>query len=251
MTRTHLSSFIEFSAYSLTSAVQSLVGSDLVPIGGCTTTTGLPVITTARTIKINTSLSGTDLDNFAATQIEHLLGFSDCFANAVLATPISERSSRSIGSELPSSTSEPLPSRTSQSAATILGFTPSPSSPRLQRPAVIALSTMIPIATALLLLSGVLFYRRRRLRFEQTSSPSTSAMKNGEYTPVTMLKPELHVEQSRHELPAEPSRFEISGKSENVEDRHRSPSECTIQELRDVEPSGELSTSRVSKTSLR
>ena len=237
----------------MTSAVQSLVGVDLTPTGGCSTTTGSPVVTTARTIKMNTTLIGTDLDNFAATQIEHLLGYSDCFANAVLVTPApaSKRSSSSSGSGQPSSTSEPLPSRALLPAAATSGFTPSPASSRLQRPAVIALATVIPIAIALLLLFGVLFYRRRRLRMGQTTTQPTSPTKDGEYTPVTMLKPELHAEQSRHEMLAEPERFEMSGTSDNDEDQRKSAGESKIQELKGVEPSGELSTSRFSKTSLQ
>lgn len=231
----------------MTSAVQSLVGVDLIPTGGCTTTTGPPVTTTTRTIKMNTTLSGTDLDNFAATQIEHLLGYSDCFANAVLVTPVpvSERGSSSSGSDSLSSIIVPSPSSTLLSAATTSAVTPSPSSSRLQRPAVIALATIIPVAIGLFLLAGVLFYRRRRLRLGQTSTHFTSAMKDGE------LKPELHAEQSRHEMPTKTSRFEMSGESDDNDDRRKSPGKSEVQELRGVEPSGELSTSRFSKTSLR
>ena len=85
----------------------------------------------------------------------------------------------------------------------------------------------------------------------QAAIQPTSPTKDGQHTPVTMLKPELHAEQSRHEMPAEPERFEMSGELDNDEERRKSPDESKIQELRGVEPSGELSTSRFSKTSLQ
>ena len=66
-------------------------------------------------------------------------------------------------------------------------------------------------------------------------------MREGDGAPIFMLKPELHAEQSRHEMLAEQSRLEMSGECEQEEDQGRPGSRSTVQESRGTEPSNGLS----------
>lgn len=54
--------------------------------GECLTTTNPPVTGTSHTISLGTALAGTKLDDFAASHIEDILGYSNCFAVAALTT---------------------------------------------------------------------------------------------------------------------------------------------------------------------
>ena len=112
------------------------------------------------------------------------------------------------------------------------------------RPTVIALATILPVVTVFLLISGVLIYRRRKVRaahsVAQSSGPAGDNA-NGASRLVSPLKPELHAEQSRYELGEEQSRFEMSEEGDQNAHRPGARGSSTRQELRGIEPSSELS----------
>lgn len=64
---------------------------------------------------------------------------------------------------------------------------------------------------------------------------------DGDLNHTFSLKPELHGEQSRHEMAADQSRFEMSGRSNKGRESSYQIHGNERQELNGIEPSSELS----------
>ena len=189
-------------------------------------------------------MDSTNLDDFAATGIEQYLNLSDCFAHAVQTTLISTSTASLKNFNVPTSVRSASPSETIASPTSTPKPTTSNETPRRGNTVAIALGTVSGVLITALSVTGVFVYRWRRKRMQKASTQLVASVTDdtdGDLNHVLSLKPELHGEQSRHEMAADQSRFEMGERSDKEEDCHTTHAETRRQELNGVEPSSELS----------
>ena len=231
----YLSSYLQFSAYSITSALGVFAPNSS---GECVTTTAAPVTKfPALTVALNTTIGGSDLDLFAASSAKNILGLTDCFANAVQVTPFQS----TTGFKIPISTSA-----TSTSQSTTLISLPLPTQQgavehRITPQGKTVLAVVLPVVA--LTLTALLLWWVWHKRHTSGDKVQTETREAEEYT-----KPELNAQPSRHEMEGASDRQELAGnqlkyeldtKAERYDQQDLRSQHHTI-ELRGSEPSFEM-----------
>lgn len=186
-------SYLQLSAYSITSALGDGANDSLV--GDCSTTTGTPVVLDSTyTIALTQKLRTSDLTLLAASVAPRLLGLDQCFTEAV---QVGISTTAII--ILPSTKVSVTPPVESTIAAPTSATSSSPDAHHgISREAKIVFSVVLPVVALVAIFTAVQLIRRKRrtARAKAQQMIPSSLDEETEPSDPSYAKPELDAEQS-------------------------------------------------------
>ena len=202
-------------------------------------------VPSAYTIRLNGTMGGTDLNLFAASSAQRLLGINDCFAYAVRVPASSSTLPLVITSSTPATAGTQPSTLTSLSAPTSASAAPH----RIPIQGKIVLSVVLSVVTVGSIAAFTLWIRHKRRKAALEAREHSKAAVKEETTLATSLhtKPELDANNTRYEMEGERERQELAAEQAKYEldatdgrdDGYGAGSRSVIQELR-LEPSHEM-----------